>query len=520
MFETVELNLIPKGEPPIVHVSQYDVGRIIRFHITNDGETIDFFGTIREIKITIRKVDSNLIVYEAFPELVADKVELVTNEQITACAGNNIGEITIVFNNPPTTGDDDASISTLNFIMNVEKSPECGGIESQSEIANLDNQIAGIVDEQLDNYYTKSEIDTQIETIVTEQVTPIVAGIVEEQVPPAVEAELSNYYDKDEIDTYFYTKSETDTLLSGKANTSDLPDMTNYYNKSETDTLLAGKVSNSTLNDYYTKTQVYNKTEVDSLISQATTDITTLIDTPAAIQTFNDGGDSIPMKSCEVDIVAQQASGTPSPTNPLPITGFSSIALSVSDGVIPTTTNVSLGQTIYGGTAELVGGNGTKTFNISDLGDLSWSYDSTNKRFVALLTGAKLNGSSRAHTNPNSKCSNYEVIFTDREYTYNEMISGISSKNNVIWLYTASGDSYVNIKDTVYTDAPTFKTAMTGIKFVYELETPTTFTFTGANIPTLSGTNNVYTDSGDIISLEYFNNKGDDIASMIRLITR
>ena len=358
-------------------------------------------------------------------------------------------------------------------------------------------------------------------------------------------------------------------------------------------------------------------------------DIMTKIDTPASVQTFSDGGDNIPMKSCEVAIVAQQASGTPSPLNPLPITGFDNIKIGVArknlwlygginttrsislqvlipigtymfsgiwtstdtdstqcriifyynDGTqaldtrvnrttrqsfaltatkpissivfyasstgtssegdtftvsdiqleegstatayeAPQVTPVSLGQTIYGGTAEIVGGNGVKKFDISDLGDLSWSYDSTNKRFVALLTGAKLNGSSRAYTNPNSKCTDYEVIFTDKKYTYNEMISGISSKNNVIWLYTASGESYVNIKDTAYTDAPTFKTAMTGVKFVYELETPTAFTFTGANIQTLSGVNNVYADSGDVNALEYFNDKADDIASMVRLMTR
>lgn len=504
MFETVELNLIPKGEMPIVHVSQYDVGRIIRFHITNDGETIDFFGTIKEIKITIRKVDSNLIVYEAYPELVAGKVELVTNEQITACAGNNIGEITIVFNNPPTTGDDDASISTLNFIMNVEKSPECGGIESQSEIANLDNQIAGIVDEQLDNYYTKSEIDTQIETIVTEQVTPIVADIVAEQVPPAVEAELSNYYDKDEIDTYFYTKSETDTLLSGKANTSDLPDMTNYYNKSETDTLLAGKVSNSTLNDYYTKTQVYNKTEVDNLISQATTDITTSITTPAAIQTFSDGGDNIPMKSCEVAIVAQQASGTPSPSNPLSISGFSSIALSVSDGVTPTVTNVSLGQTIYGGTADLVNGTGIKIsgFFTVDTASRITRLDSQVFRISSSYLPDMLRDENTAD---GLMCDKFKP-----EYT---------SQSNDILYRSSTGNIDIRTVNS-YASASAFFAAVGEFHIVYPLATPTTFTFTGANIPTLSGTNNVYADSGDINSLEYFNNKGDDIASMIRLITR
>lgn len=44
-----------------------------------------------------------------------------------------------------------------------------------------------------------------------------------------------------------YTKSEVNTLLSTKANVTDLPDMTNYYDKSETNTLLASKADTSSL---------------------------------------------------------------------------------------------------------------------------------------------------------------------------------------------------------------------------------------------------------------------------------
>ena len=46
----------------------------------------------------------------------------------------------------------------------------------------------------------------------------------------------------------YYNKSETNTLLDGKANVSDLPDMNNYYDKSETDDLLDEKVDNSRFN--------------------------------------------------------------------------------------------------------------------------------------------------------------------------------------------------------------------------------------------------------------------------------
>ena len=75
--------------------------------------------------------------------------------------------------------------------------------------------------------------------------------------------DMTNYYNKSETNTLlngkanvsdlpdmnnYYDKSETDTLLDGKADTSDLPDMSNYYNKSETDTLLDSKVNNSSFN--------------------------------------------------------------------------------------------------------------------------------------------------------------------------------------------------------------------------------------------------------------------------------
>ena len=49
-----------------------------------------------------------------------------------------------------------------------------------------------------------------------------------------------------------------------------------------------------------------------------------------SIATFTNGGDDIPVSEFECDIVAQQGSGTPSPSSPLPITGFSQADISRS----------------------------------------------------------------------------------------------------------------------------------------------------------------------------------------------
>ena len=106
------------------------------------------------------------------------------------------------------------------------------------------------------------------------------------------------FYTKEQVDTMlegvsggtgggtggnYYTKSEIDTKLTSKANTSDLsavatsgsyndlldkpsiPDINNLYTKAQTDELLILKADSS---------KVYTKTEVDNLISGGTVDLT------------------------------------------------------------------------------------------------------------------------------------------------------------------------------------------------------------------------------------------------------
>ena len=57
----------------------------------------------------------------------------------------------------------------------------------------------------------------------------------------------------------YYDKTTTNSLLSNKADKSELPDMTNYYDKTATDTLLSNKANVS---------DVYSKTDIDNLFSR------------------------------------------------------------------------------------------------------------------------------------------------------------------------------------------------------------------------------------------------------------
>lgn len=61
---------------------------------------------------------------------------------------------------------------------------------------------------------------------------------------------------------------------------------------------------------------------------------------------------ALPLKACKVSFSATQASGTPSPSTPLPISGVSSIGLTANS----TPVSVSLGDTRYGGVLDVLSG--------------------------------------------------------------------------------------------------------------------------------------------------------------------
>lgn len=340
-----------------------------------------------------------------------------------------------------------------------------------------------------------------------------------------------------------------------------------------------------------------------------------------SIATFSDGGNNIPMKSCEVAIVALQAgTGTPSPSNPRPIIGFDSVVINnrtknilntyanaegngyingyylssngthtssyggfVSEytpikpntiytmsgcvGLSPsicfysdksedsyingeqynsrtsfsfttpanakyfrctvandkkdtmmieegstattyepfgTTHTITLPETIYGGTAELVGGNGVKTYEYVSIdgteSDSLYGVSSTQPvAFYRITNAVNFKGLCNKAVNAEGKpFASYQqgdfTIYSNGFYFY-----------------------YDGTKTVSY--LKTYLAGMGGYDFIYETTSPTAFTFTGANIPTLSGVNNVYADSGDV-DLEYFNENADEIADLIRAFTR
>ena len=182
MNENVNIYITPKGDKPVLHFSQYDNERVFTVTVlADDGETAAVL-TGLDIEFRIRKTDSHVVTIA--PESVADNViTFKTTEQLCACCGQNIASVVLM--------KDDLIIATRDIIVDIQRDILSGGLTSESDIRNLTTQIEDICDDIFDDE---------------------LPGKLNELVPPIVDSELGNYY----------TKSQVDTALSAKADNADL----------------------------------------------------------------------------------------------------------------------------------------------------------------------------------------------------------------------------------------------------------------------------------------------------------
>ena len=134
-FQTITVDITPGAkERPVINASQFDNGRPFNVALTWGGVAYTDAGDF-DIEIHIKKPDGNIVT--ATPDNVVNEVcTFVTTEQMCACHGINECEIVLY--------DNDLHIGTGNFILDVEKAPDEGGIQSASEIVNLASQIDAI----------------------------------------------------------------------------------------------------------------------------------------------------------------------------------------------------------------------------------------------------------------------------------------------------------------------------------------------------------------------------------------
>ena len=157
---------------------------------------------------------------------------------------------------------------------------------------------------------------------------------------------------------------------------------------------------------------------------------------------------------------------------------------------------IDLGGTIYGGTLDVGTGVLTVDRAMMDLGSLNWRYLTSGSGLAPFFYG-----------DVTSNGIKYEGNFGAVTYNLICSVYRATSRNNYVFTdaaICADGEianqkvTQIQIKDSRYTDATTFKTAMSGVQLAYELATPITVQLTAQQITTLLGTNNVLSDAGDV----------------------
>jgi hypothetical protein len=130
-MQTNNLQYAPTKEKPVVHVSQYDVGRQFQFKLY-DGTTAFSMPSGTTARIDGIKPDNHGFSYTDKISVSGNTATVTTTEQMTVLAGTVECEIRFI--------NGGNNIGTLNFLMVVEESP----INAETDVS--ETEIPAIID--------------------------------------------------------------------------------------------------------------------------------------------------------------------------------------------------------------------------------------------------------------------------------------------------------------------------------------------------------------------------------------
>jgi hypothetical protein len=207
------------------------------------------------------------------------------------------------------------------------------------------------------------------------------------------------------------------------------------------------------------------------------------------------------------DIQYSQASGTPSPSNPLPITVYNALNLNHSgaDTSNPTVYNIPFGQNVAKGTLNVSTGVLTITDKVVDMGSLYWSSFTfgSNSGFRANLSdGEAIGGASGIG---NAACSVFPIVNNGAlSASGADMIMAVGA------YWTVGCNAYV--LDSDYTTASDFKTGMSGNQIVYKLAQPQVIQLSATQITALLNENNIWCDTNGDTKVKFLLSVGKAVA--------
>jgi len=294
---------------------------------------------------------------------------------------------------------------------------------------------------------------------------------------------------------------------ASQINTNDLmimtqPDLqaeTGYSTKKGTVLQVANKMLKGT--EYLTDLPDFTDKTVLGGLEELKGDLTALlpVDTASGAIANFDTDLSLPLVDCKANIVASQPSGTPTPENPLAISGFTSCTVSVADGsmavqAVYTVSWQTEAGTVYGGNLDLTTGVLTidKTFiKFDGSSDENWSQNVSGGIIrSAIIIPNGITGTS----------ARFEVVSNIGIYA--------SSGNPLYgcWGYgSTNAAQFYYVADQTITTVEDLRTWLSShnIEVVYPLATPVTYQLTPVQVQALLGVNNVFNDTNGDTEVKY-----------------
>lgn len=132
------INITPGEMPPIVHVSEYDIGRA--FNVTLIGENRNAFEIPTGTTATVEGTLNGTVGFTTSATISGNQISFALTESMTAYAGKAWCKIKLTKNSQP--------IQTCAFVLAVDRA----GVEAGTIIGapGFEEQIAEAVDDWLD----------------------------------------------------------------------------------------------------------------------------------------------------------------------------------------------------------------------------------------------------------------------------------------------------------------------------------------------------------------------------------
>lgn len=170
--------------------------------------------------------------------------------------------------------------------------------------------------------------------------------------------------------------------------------------------------------------------------------------------------------------------------------------------------SITLGSTVYSGYVDVVTGVGEVTHRLVDLGSVNWIAAASTKFFYTTAFSNLTTNLIKATGNDEVADVYCSIAKKTTRNTINDLVTvteclcavggGATGRNvqlSIVGYTPADG----------YTDQ-TFKTAMAGVQFCYELETPIPISLTPQEVESLAGDNTMWSDANGDLTVEYRSN--------------